>query len=95
MASRAAAHAEQRGRVRRQRPQQLEQFDLAVVIKAKRSAEQGLKPDGAVGGLGEGAAFAFRAPRIVGGYDHVDIAAGHALDHGAAVVLRAERRTSF
>ena len=68
------------------------EFDVAVVIKAKRCAEQGLEADGAVGGLGEGAALAVGASRIVGRDDHVDIAARHALDHGAAVVLRAQRR---
>ena len=74
-------------RVGRQSGKQHGQVDIAVVVEAQACGQQRLEPDGAVGGLGKGAALAVGASRVVGGNDHVDVAARHALDHGTAVVL--------
>ena len=89
LARRPLGKSEQARRVRGQAPEaSVERSTLAVVIEAERGGEQRLEADGAVGGFGEGAALAVGVLGIVGRYDHVDIAAGDALDHGARGRLR-------
>ena len=62
------------------------------MIEAQRCGEQCLEADGAVGGFGEGVALHVGVLRVVARHDHVDLAGGKALHHGAAIVLAAQRR---
>ena len=54
----AARQPKQARGVRGQRPKQRAELDAAVMIEAERRRQQRLDADGAVGGLGEGAALA-------------------------------------
>ena len=67
-------------------------LDFAVVIEAQGCGEQCLEADGPIGGFGEGVALHVDVLRVVARHDHVDLAGGKALHHGAAIVLAAQRR---
>ena len=75
--------------------QQLEQprqGEMAVVHQLERDRQQGLQPDAARLGLGEGHALAVLVLRAMVGDDGVDGAVLQALDDGQPVLLGAQRR---
>ena len=93
LARRPLGKPEQARRIRGQRPQQRGKLDARRCDRGgarRRAASRAPMAPSAASAKGR------RLPSascgIVGRDDHVDIAAGDALDHGAAVVLGAERR---
>ena len=72
--------------------QQGQQAELALVHQPQAHRQHGLHADHAAGGLGEGQPLAVLVLRAMVAGDHVDRAVAQRLDHGAPVVLGAQRR---